>query len=91
VSTVTPTRNSGGAPSTDSLVTPSNPVSGHVTIEHTKKTIKAQRVMARVLFGVGVVLLFVESGIRFQLAFGVMAGAVLWLVWLRILRWWEHA
>ncbi|MEZ4416040.1 MAG: hypothetical protein R3E10_09795 [Gemmatimonadota bacterium] len=62
----------------------------HVTIEHTKKSIKAQGVLARVLMGAGFVMPFTQVESRFVVAGVMIVGAILWLQWLKVARWWEH-
>ncbi|MCA9738771.1 MAG: hypothetical protein KC645_14170 [Gemmatimonadetes bacterium] len=64
--------------------------SGHVTIEHTKKSIKAQGVLARVLLGAGFIVPFTSVENRFVVAAVMIAAAFVWLQWLKVQRWWEH-
>lgn len=66
------------------------PAPTHVSIEHTKKSIKAQGVLARVLLGAGIVVLFTPLENRLVIAGATVAGALVWLQWLKVRRWWEH-
>jgi hypothetical protein len=67
-----------------------DPAIQHVTVEATKKTIKAQFVLASLLFFAGAAVLIIGIDGRRDLGLWMIGGAILWEVSLRVRRWWEH-
>lgn len=72
-------------------------MANHTTIEHTKKSLKLQQLLARLSFISGLLMLWLSGGFQGSTTeaavFGWVSlfGGIVWSLAVSMAKWWHHA